>query len=274
MRRARLKSSPAPATLSPNQATPVVAHEGKSGSREDIPSHAAVYPRRKAGATRGRFTKEQEAHMKPWERDIIDPEDKRHRDPLRRKYKVREKRETGREEPTIRFEIPSVAKHCARVIVMHHMDYLRAVHYLLGPRADDTNPLKLAERLERSEIVQKCIQEELTVTGLDDKSKESFVSEMWEWLRRGSENKAMKAAGILGKGFIAEKVETVRPEELPIAGLGDAVRSMLGDATPPAGPGPKTPNERTDDIQVAEQQSRDARGPVLDPASPESPANS
>lgn len=131
--------------------------------------------------------------------------------------------------PRIRYEIPTVAKHLARVIVMRGMDYEGALRYLLGDRAQEVNISKIAENLEHDQQVQKFIQEELTVHGLDDASKESYLHELWDWFRHGSENKAMKAAGILGRGFVAERVETTKPEDLPIPGLGPSVRRMLGE---------------------------------------------
>lgn len=253
MRRARQESSETPAIPSPEQATPTVAHAGQSGSLSEdvVPTHATVYPRER-----------KRPGPKPNPKIYLRGPD------------TIGKARPPRSEPTLRYEIPSVAKHIARVVVMYHMDYVKAVRYLVGD-ADDVSISKLADRIEANKQVQKYIQDELTITGLDDKSKESFVTEMWEWLRRGSENKAMKAAGILGKGFIAEKVEAVKPEQLPIEGLGDAVRSMLGETVPtsPTSRDVQAKHEPTDDIQIAEQSAGDARGPVLDPACPPAPAD-
>jgi hypothetical protein len=257
MRRTRAEESSAtPAIPSPNQALPTVAHAGQSGGRQDTLGRVEdIKPKRKGQGVGGGPKPNPKIYLR--DRTAFD--------------KAREKRD----EPTIRYGIPSVAKHCARVIVMHHMDYPNAVRYLLGANSANANIDKIADELEKSTTVQKYVEEELSVHGLDEMSKDAFVREMWDWLRRGTENKSMKAAGILGKGFIAEKVEAVKPEELPIEGLGDAVRSMLGTPSPTSRKDEKqnAATANTDDIQVAEQSPSDTRGPVLDPARPEPPAH-
>jgi hypothetical protein len=134
--------------------------------------------------------------------------------------------------PRIRYQIPSVARYVARVIIKNAMDYELAVEEIAGGSMDAISIREIASNMQSSPEIQAAIENELTIHGLDEKSKDAFVHEMWDWLRGDSEEKAKKAAGILGRGFIAEHINVDKPETLAIDGLEDAVNSMLG--SPPA----------------------------------------
>jgi hypothetical protein len=148
--------------------------------------------------------------------------------------------EKGR--PRIRYQIPSVARYVARVIIKNAMDYELAVEEIAGGNMDEISIREIARNMQTSTEIQAAIENELTIHGLDDKSKEAFVHEMWDWLRGSSEELAKKAAGILGRGFIAERINVDKPETLPIEGMEDAVNSMLGGIKSPV------PKENANDL--------------------------
>jgi hypothetical protein len=146
--------------------------------------------------------------------------------------------EKGR--PRIRYQVPSVARFVARVIIKHAMDYELAVESIVGDQMDEISIREISNNMRESPEIQAALETELTIHGLDEKSKDAFVHEMWDWLRGDSEEKAKKAAGILGRGFIAEKVNVDKPETLPIEGIEDMANSMLGTVKP--SPQPKDPD--------------------------------
>lgn len=158
----------------------------------------------------------------------------------------------------IRYQIPGVARHVARAIVIHNMDYDAAIRAILEGHEEGINIPLLVKNIEKDPQVQQFIQEELKIRGLDEDSKDFYVRTLWEWFRYGTENKAMKAAGILGRAFIADKGPENRPEALPIPGIASAVESMLGNS-----------NE-TDDVSVHETvaPSREPRGSGDKPKNP------
>lgn len=135
--------------------------------------------------------------------------------------------------PRIRYQVPSVARYVARVIIKNSMDYELAVEEIAGGNMDEISIREIAHNMQSSAEVQAAIENELTIHGLDEKSKDAFVHEMWDWLRGDSEELAKKAASILGRGFIAERINVDKPETLAIEGMEDAVNSMLGGTKVP-----------------------------------------
>lgn len=148
--------------------------------------------------------------------------------------------------PRIRYQIPSVARYCARVILKHAMDFELAVESIGRGQMDIDTIREIARNMQDSPEIQAAIEAELTIHGLDDKSKEAFVHELWDWLRSENDVRAVKAAGVLGRGFIAERINVDKPEQLPIEGMEDAVKSMLGTSAQSNKPEPSQNEPETE----------------------------
>jgi hypothetical protein len=136
-------------------------------------------------------------------------------------------------ELRLRPDKPYGAKHIASVVIHCAMDFDAAVRMLTHSWGlDEYKIATYVEQCESSPLVKKYIEEELSASGLDDTSKTAFVQLMWQWLRNGNEEERKKAATILGKGFIGERVTVAKPEPLPIEGLDAGVKQMLSQRTP------------------------------------------
>lgn len=131
-----------------------------------------------------------------------------------------------------RFELESVARHAARVLVGCVFDYDQAARVIAPARyvqfLSDIQIGRLRDRLESDPRVRTEVEKILTADGLDEHSKMTFVREMWAWLRSGNRELMVRAAAILGKGFIGEKVLVDRPEDLPIQNFEEGLRMMMG----------------------------------------------
>lgn len=132
-----------------------------------------------------------------------------------------------------RFELPKVAEYAARVIIANVMDYGAAARQLVPLRfigeISDAQVGKIRDALESSDKVREELEKMLAAKGLDETSRDAFVKEMWTWLRGGNMKLMTRAAAILGKGFIAEKVQIDKPEDLPIEGFQDGLSFLMGD---------------------------------------------
>ena len=136
-------------------------------------------------------------------------------------------------ELRLRPDKPYGAKHIASVVIHCAMDFDAAVRMLTrGWEIDEFKIATYVEQCESSPLVKKYIEEELSSSGLDENSKTAYVTLMWQWLRNGNEEERKKAATILGKGFIGERVTVAKPEPLPIEGLDAGVKQMLSQRAP------------------------------------------
>ncbi len=132
------------------------------------------------------------------------------------------------DSPRLRPDQPYNAKHIASVVIHCAMDFDAAVRMLTkGWGLTELQISSYIEQCEHAPLVKQYIEEELAASGLDDTSKVAFVKLMWEWLRKGSQEERKKAATILGKGFIGERVSVDKPMPLPLEGLKDGIGKML-----------------------------------------------
>lgn len=146
---------------------------------------------------------------------------------------------------------PKVADHIAKTLIKNNMDAMATAHDL-DPQAKAQRVKTIAEMIEESETVQKALKENLAASGLDDKSRDVYVTTLWKWMLEGdksinepifnlegerdlrSENRrrdvakdyAVTAARILGRAFIQEKPVDNRPIALQIKGWDGVVDSM------------------------------------------------
>lgn len=151
----------------------------------------------------------------------------------------------------IRHQNPAVADFVAKVVLKNAMDMDSAVKEI----APDLSPAKVKEQselLQNSPTVKAAIEENLTVKGLDSRSKDKYVQKMWDWLegaesvvykedgvtvdeektekkRKSAQEYALTAARILGKGFISEKVNNDKPEELRLSNWDNGIKRMTGE---------------------------------------------
>jgi hypothetical protein len=103
-----------------------------------------------------------------------------------------------------------------------------ALVYRFGPYQLDTARNEL-HKLERDPNVQRAIEKTLQKRGLDSESKNYFVQRLWEFFEStdpADEKRQLQAMRILGRGFIAEKVEGDKPEELTIHGFDEGLKRM------------------------------------------------
>lgn len=123
----------------------------------------------------------------------------------------------------------AVTDHVVRLLLKHAMDKNKVIDELI-PGGNPFEKGKMLDQLETDVRIKTALQRDLTKAGLDDQSKDSFVQMMWHWLKNDSDpRKATAAARILGKAFIAERVETTKIEKLPIEGFEDGLRRMLSE---------------------------------------------
>src|SRR6185312_6089296 len=117
----------------------------------------------------------------------------------------------------IRTERPAVAQHVADVVVKNLLDTEKAVREM-KPGLSPYAVAQTAEKLDQDPRVQDAIQRTLQKRGLDEKSKEHFVSLLWKYAESeepADEKRQLQAMRILGKAFVGEQVEVSKPEPLP-----------------------------------------------------------
>jgi hypothetical protein len=128
----------------------------------------------------------------------------------------------------IRTERPRVAEFVAGVAVKNALDMEKAVTEI-KPELSPVEVAITAYRLEQDPHVQKAIQKTLQKRGLDSESKNYYVQRLWEFFEStdpADEKRQLQAMRILGRGFIAEKVQVDKPEELKIHGFEEGLRRM------------------------------------------------
>ncbi len=133
----------------------------------------------------------------------------------------------GSDPTKIRYKDPRVAAFVARVLIKHRMDWSAASKEIF-PGVAPGQAAIAAAHLESQPEIQKAIEENLAARGLDEKSKDRFVSMMWEWVEGDDPRLKIASAKILGRGFISEKIDLNKPQELPIRGFEAGVLAMLG----------------------------------------------
>ncbi len=156
----------------------------------------------------------------------------------------------------IRFHVPYVAAHIARIVTRNLMDYEKAAKEILfgpfGEKEEATYAVgKLAEKLESEPHIKAAIQKELSTSGLDDASQAEFLKEVWFQFRHGQKDLKKVAMRVLAKGFITDKAGDDKPQPLRIEGMEAGVKKMgLFDkeepgntgGAPPAAPGSESVN--------------------------------
>src|SRR5439155_8166818 len=89
----------------------------------------------------------------------------------------------------------------------------------------------LAYQLERDANIQAAVQRELAKRGLDEASKQQYVSILWSMVgdtRPESEKLRLQSLRLLSKVFLPESQSTgvARPEALPIVDLAEGLKQM------------------------------------------------
>jgi hypothetical protein len=126
----------------------------------------------------------------------------------------------------IRFHIPYVATHIARIVTQNLMDYEAAAKQILEAKGVDYAVGKLAEKLENEPHIRAAIQKELSTSGLDDASQAEFLKEVWFQFRHGTKDLKKVAMQVLAKGFITDKAGDDKPQPLRIEGMEAGVKKM------------------------------------------------
>ncbi len=123
---------------------------------------------------------------------------------------------------------PLVAKLAARALIKHSMNASAAAREL-RPHLTEGSARKFGQRMLRNAAVQAALEHELAPRGMDERSRDRYVAEMWSWLYGPDEPRKLAAARILGRAFIGSKVDTNDVVELRISGFEEGVRYMLSD---------------------------------------------
>lgn len=131
-----------------------------------------------------------------------------------------------------RTEVPEVANYIARVVILMHMDYERAVE-TIEPNLKPEDVDRIAKELQHASLVQDAIEKQLKATGLDEGSKDVFVKEIWNRFWNGGAKEKEISSRILAKAFIAEKVDHNKPQELQIRGFKEGVAVLTGETPMP-----------------------------------------
>jgi len=129
----------------------------------------------------------------------------------------------------IRTSIPKVADFVAGVVVRNAMDTEAAVKEI-KPGLSPYECAVVAEKIEHDPRVQSAIEKTLQKRGLDKESKDHFVELLWKYAESSDprdEKRQLQAWRLLGKGFIADRLELEPPVALPIAGATDMLRRMF-----------------------------------------------
>lgn len=132
----------------------------------------------------------------------------------------------------IRWRNPDTLEYLCRAVIKHKFDWYQAVREI-APELDVAEAAEEAVKLRENIAVREAIEDALVDKGLDDKSKSAFVKRMWKWLDSGDEKLMRAAAGILGRGFISDKIDVNKTEELPIRGFKEGVTKLFGEAPDP-----------------------------------------
>ena len=128
----------------------------------------------------------------------------------------------------VRTDRPAVANFVAGAIVKNLMDVERAVDEI----KPDLSPVQRAEtahELEKDPNVKAAVQKELVRRGLDEKSKERYISVLWKYAESEEpedEKRQLTSLRLLGKAFLPEQVQIEAPETLPLRGLDEGLKRM------------------------------------------------
>jgi hypothetical protein len=145
----------------------------------------------------------------------------------------------------------SVSAFVADVAVKNGLDMERAVEEM-RPELPPGQIAETAQTLKADPNVKAAIERALEKRGLDEASKAHFVSILWRFAEStdvNDEKKTLAAWRILGRGFIAEKLEVDKPETLPLARLDEGLRRMGldDDVVAKLGPAPRADLDEDDE---------------------------
>ena len=123
----------------------------------------------------------------------------------------------------------AVCDHVVRLLLKYAMDKNKVIDDLC-PGGSCFEKGRMLEQLENDIRIKTALQRDLSRLSLDDKAKEHYVQELWNWFHN-EKNPLLRgtAARILGKAFIADRVETTTIESLPIQGFEDGLKRMLAE---------------------------------------------
>ena len=125
----------------------------------------------------------------------------------------------------------AVCDHVVRLMLKHSMDVNKVIDEL-QPNGTPFSKGAIKDQLETDVRIKTALQRDLSKLGLDDKAKEHYITEIWRWFKNESDPRLRAtAARILGKAFVAERVETTAIESLPILGFEEGITRMLGSPT-------------------------------------------
>jgi hypothetical protein len=120
-----------------------------------------------------------------------------------------------------------MATLAAHALIKHSMNATRAAKEL-RPHLTEQSARKTGSRMIHSPAVQAELEKLMNDAELSEQNSKRFLDELWNWFL--GEDKALKqtAARILGRGYIAEKMEVIPPPApIRIEGLDeDAIRVL------------------------------------------------
>jgi hypothetical protein len=153
-----------------------------------------------------------------------------------RRYKEKRKNSAQLDAPDskqIRTRNPRVAKHAASVMILKSLDGESAAREL-RPELKPHEQAELGKKLETDPRVHAEVEKQLAKRGLDEGSKEHFVSLLWRYAEstnRDDEQRTLASWRLLGKAFIGERVENVEVTSLKIDGINEGLERMLGQGS-------------------------------------------
>jgi hypothetical protein len=128
----------------------------------------------------------------------------------------------------------AVTDHIVRLLLKHAMDFNKVIEEIC-PAGTVFDKGRMLDQLQTDIRIKTALQRDLAKLGLDDKAKEHYITELWRWFHNEEDPRLRAtAARILGKAFIADRVETTNIETLPIADFNEGIKRMLGQQDPPA----------------------------------------
>lgn len=127
----------------------------------------------------------------------------------------------------------AVTDYAVRCMLACQMDLTKAID-MMSPDASPQLKGKILDQLNTDIRFKTALQRDLTKRGLDDHSKERYVEEVWRMFLNDADPRLKAAAmRVLGKAFIAEKIESRHIEDLPIADFNEGVKLLLAEAEDP-----------------------------------------
>lgn len=142
----------------------------------------------------------------------------------------------GEDRYKIRYQRPEVAKHIAKVLVSHNMDWDAATAKMLNTAAKTNNwdppteeaIIRHSQLLQRAPQIQTALREYLSVIGIDDKAHKIYTSVLWGTYldRRGSDARWSTACKQLGAMMQVDKKTPDTPVPLPLVGAEGMLKRM------------------------------------------------